>query len=65
MKNDHSCEKDRLYTISQVAKTCGISRSTILRMEKDNLGYRRKRMPITITDITTFLMFSRSSRSII
>lgn len=37
MKNDHSCEKDRLYTISQVAKTCGISRSTILRMEKDNL----------------------------
>lgn len=39
LKKDHVFEKDRLYTISQVAKTCGISRSTILRMEKDNLVF--------------------------
>lgn len=37
MKKKDDFKRDRLYTISQVAKTCGISRSTILRMEKDNL----------------------------
>ncbi|MEE0691994.1 MAG: MerR family transcriptional regulator [Lachnospiraceae bacterium] len=37
MEEKRPFEDDRLYTVSQVTKACGISRSTILRMERDNL----------------------------
>ena len=40
-------EKTRLFTINEIAQACGISRSTLLRMEKDGFLMPRRVDPIT------------------
>jgi len=40
-------EKIRLFTINEIAQACGISRSTLLRMEKDGFLTPRRVDPIT------------------